>query len=79
MHFKTEKAYVRGIAGGAFRGRPLVSKSIPLYDTMVVSVCGIQLCPVKAVPDSNIGLTIGILLISKDTSSFTSNTILIPK
>ena len=22
MHFRTKKAYVRGIAGGAFRGRP---------------------------------------------------------
>ena len=28
LHFKTEKAYVPGLAGGAFRGRPKICLSL---------------------------------------------------
>ena len=41
MHFKTEKAYVQEIAGGAFRGRPLfnyrISEISPLFKSWKMS------------------------------------------
>ena len=37
MHFRTEKAYIRGLAGGAFRGRPTEYKCNKSYSLSVLS------------------------------------------